>query len=195
MLVGALPAGAYSSIVSDANGKSGVGITEVFDVDSLLGNAGNTARLSNVSARSFVGTGNEVLIVGFVVAGGPSGAPETVMIRGQGPNLALAGVPGTLTQTHITLNDSASAPIATDSGWQNAPTYAGGAGASPLVASGIGLESASAVLQQQYAGNSLGAGSADSALVATLPPGAYTVILDSGSTLTGVGLVEVFELR
>jgi sugar lactone lactonase YvrE len=195
MLFGALPSGGYTSIVADANGQSGVGITEVYDVDSLLGNSSNPARLSNVSARSFVGIGNQVLIVGFVVHGGPSGAPETVMIRAQGPNLVNSGILDALADTHITVYDSSSAPIASNSGWQNAPTYASGSGASPLASKGVGLESAPTALQLQYAGNALPQGSADSAMVVNLPPGAYTAILDPGIGSPGVGLVEVFELR
>jgi sugar lactone lactonase YvrE len=197
MLVSALPAGGYTSVISDANGKDGVAIAEVYDVDSLLGNSGNTARLSNLSARSFVGTGNEVLIAGFVIDGGPSGEPETVMIRGQGPNLA-SYVQGALTQTKITLYQNLSTgsyPIASNSGWGTTPTYASGSGISSLATTGVGLESAPTALQLQYAGNALQTGSSDSAMVVTLPPGAYTVILDPAGGLPGVGLVEVFELR
>ncbi len=197
MLVSALPAGGYTSVISDANGKDGVAIAEVYDVDSLLGNSGNTARLSNLSARSFVGTGNEVLIAGFVIDGGPSGEPETVMIRGQGPNLA-SYVQGALTQTKITLYQNLSTgsyPIASNSGWGSTPTYASGSGISSLATTGVGLESAPTALQLQYAGNALQTGSSDSAMVVTLPPGAYTVILDPAGGLPGVGLVEVFELR
>ena len=38
-------------------------------------------------------------------------------------------------------------------------------------------------------------GSADSALLVTLPPGAYTAVLDSPTGAGGVALVEVYEVR
>ncbi|HEY3757160.1 MAG TPA: protease pro-enzyme activation domain-containing protein [Opitutaceae bacterium] len=190
-----LPNGAYTDIVSSADGNTGVALAEIFDADWLLASGGDESRLVNVSARAFVGTGDQVLIAGLVVTAGPTGGPETIMIRGQGPNLVNYGLLGVLDQTRITLYDGNSAPVASNVGWSNPPTYAIGASASPLATAGAGLQAATADLQQLYATNSFAPSSSDSALVVTLPPGLYTVILDNPDSRPGTGLLEVFELR
>jgi hypothetical protein len=195
MLTAAAPAGAYTSIVSGVGGATGVGLTEVFDADAALGNGTNSARLVNLSSRSFVGTGAGVLIAGFVIAGGPSGGPETVMLRGQGPNLAIFGLLGLLPQPTLSLYDRHSLLVASNAGWQTPPTYATGTGASPLAAGLAGLQPASYALQMRYAGNGLPAGAADSAMVVTLPPGAYTVILSDAGGASGIGVIELYEVR
>ncbi len=195
MLAMAAPVGSFTSIVSGANGGSGVGLTEVFDADMATGNGGNSARLINISGRSYVGTGGSVLIAGFAVAAGPSGAPETVMIRGQGPNLETFGLVNALLQPRVTLYDGTSAPIASNTGWQTSPVYATGAGASPLAAGSIGLQAITQALQFTYAGNVFAQGAADSGMLVTLPPGNYTVILDGVGGTTGVGLIELYEVR
>jgi len=41
----------------------------------------------------------------------------------------------------------------------------------------------------------LGDGSADCAIVATLPPGAYTAQVSGTNNSTGIALVEIYELR
>jgi hypothetical protein len=93
------------------------------------------------------------------------------------------------------LYDGASAPIASNAGWQNSPLYATGAGASPLAAGSIGLQAITQALQFAYAGNVLAQGAADSGMLVTLPPGNYTVILDGVGGTTGVGLIELYEVR
>ncbi len=194
-LLTTLPPGAYTNIISGANGDSGVALAEVFNTDSSLGTGSNESRLVNVSARARVGSGNQVLIAGLVVDGGTGGAAETVMIRGQGPNLANFGLLDVMDHTRITIYDSHSAPIASNAGWSNLPVYASGAGASPLANSGARLLRATAGIQQQYAGNAFDLGSSDSAMVASLPAGQYTIVLDNPDGLTGVGLIEVYELQ
>jgi sugar lactone lactonase YvrE len=193
--VATLPAGTYSNVISAADAGAGVALAEVFDADPWLGTGGTHSRLINVSARARVGSGNQVLIAGLVVAQGASGAPETVMIRAQGPNLANFGLNDVMSHTRITLFDAQSAPIASNTGWTNAPIYITSTSSSPLASSGVGLQSATTALQQQYAGNAFDQGASDSAMVVSLPAGQYSIVLDNPDGLSGVGLIEVYEVR
>jgi hypothetical protein len=191
------PLGLCTAILSDANSASGVGLVECYDADSVMNNGANSARLIAVSARSSVGLDTNILIAGFVIADGPSHLPETVVIRAMGPGLTPLGVSGALARPTMTLYDNNSKPIASNSGWGTAPVIATGSGASPVQA-GIGMASMSVM-------NGAGmlpfsAGSADCALVATLTPGLYSVVVSgmpdsTNQPTTGVCSVEVYELR
>ena len=63
------------------HGSSGIALLEVYDSDP---SATPTSRLVNLSARGMVGSGNNVLIVGFVINGNTS---EKLLIRAIGPSL------------------------------------------------------------------------------------------------------------
>ena len=160
-----VPAGSYTAEVSGAGGSTGTALAEVFD-----GSPGSPARIVNLSARGFAGSASSALVAGFVVSGA---AGETLLIRGIGPGLAAYGVPGTLPTTRISLFDSHGQSLATNTGWD---------GSSSL-----------ATLFAQVGAFALSPGSADSALVVSLPPGAYTVELSGAAGESGVGLVELYE--
>ena len=174
-----VPSGNYSAIVAGATGATGVAMAEIYDADT----GATTTRLVNVSARAFTGTGGNVLIAGFVISGT---APETVLLRGVGPALAEIGVTGVLTNPQLTLYDSASVPIAIDIGWGNATTLG-----SSAVSATIGP--ATAAIMSGAGAFALPAGSADSAMVATLQPGTYTVEISGIYNSTGVSLIEIYE--
>lgn len=191
------PFGAYTAILSGTNRANGIALAECYDADKAFGNELNTARLINMSARAFVGPGANALIAGFVIAPGPSGAPCTVVLRAMGPALTAMGVTGVLTNPSMTLYDANSRPIAGNSGWTNGPVMTTGAGASTTRA---GIEPAMSDLMAQVGAFPPATGSADCALVATLPPGAYSLAVtglpdSSGRPTTGVALIEVYELR
>jgi hypothetical protein len=185
--------GLYTAIESGAQGSTGIGVMEIYDADAAqhLSPGAPTNRLSNISARAKVGTGGDVLIGGFVIDGHTS---LTVLIRGVGSALAAApfNLAGTLNQPVVTLYDGAGAPIASNAGWNNALQL----GSSALVAGsngGIGLRQA---LTADFTGTGafpLAQGATDSALVATLPPGVYTVIISGAASATGIALVEIYE--
>jgi subtilisin family serine protease len=59
-----LPPGAYTAIVSGVGNSTGVGLVEVFDVDS-----GSSSNLANISTRGIVQTGDNVMIGGFIIEG------------------------------------------------------------------------------------------------------------------------------
>jgi hypothetical protein len=176
----ALPAGTYTAEVLSAGGNKGVALLEVYDAD--LG--AHSARFTNLSARSQVGTGGNGLVAGFVVAGTTY---ESVLIRGSGPALSPFGVSWVLANPQLTLYDSGSHVIASNTGWGSAPV----SGNSSLQ---VAVAEASSAIFTQVGAFPFPSNSPDCAFVATLPPGAYTTVISGVGNTTGVALVEVYEL-
>jgi len=95
----------------------------------------STARLVNLSARAYVGTGGNILIAGFGIGGAGT---KQVVLRGVGPGMGSTfGITDPLTDAVLTLFDGGSglgetAPevIAADNGWTKSLTL----GNSPVVA-------------------------------------------------------------
>ncbi len=179
-LLQALPPGAYTAQVASTQAGTGVAIAEVYDADE--GAPAN--RLINLSARATVGSGSAILIGGFVIEGTTS---ETVVVRAIGPALLGFGLNPFLSNPVLTVLDAQGRPIAQDAGWEN-----------PVTASGAAAEPATAYTFSRVGAFALAAGSADCALVLTLPPGQYTAQVTAApgsSGPTGAALVEVYELR
>ena len=127
-------------------------------------------RLINISARSFVGTGANVLIAGYVIQG--SGALP-VLLRSSGPALIPLDVTGVLPDPRLQLF-SGDTVIDSNAGWGGDPKIASTAGA---VGAFAWTDSASE----------------DSALIETQGPGAYTAISSGAGGDTGVALAEVYD--
>ena len=128
-----------------------------------------SARLANISTRAGTGPGDSTLIAGFVIAGTST---KKVLIRGIGPGLSAFGLGGLLPNPKITLFDGDRKIIATNDDFDVVVTPNGlatGFGAFPLT------------------------NRSDSALVATLAAGSYTVQVTDTSDRSGVALVEVYE--
>ena len=160
-----LQPGNYTAILSGKNGTPGVGLVELYDI-----NPASSAELSNVSTRGFVGTGDNVLIAGFVASGG-NGSSQ-VMVRGLGPTLAQPefGVSGALADPVVTLVNGNGNVVQTNDNWKNTEQVA-------ISATG------------KAPPNDL-----EAAILATVPPGNYTAILWDNGGGTGIGLVEVYKL-
>jgi outer membrane protein assembly factor BamB/subtilisin family serine protease len=175
-----LAAGPYTSEISGVNSTTGVALAEIYDTDP----GSTAASLVNLSARADVGTGANILIAGFVIEGTQ---PAKVLLRGIGPALASApfNVPGALAQPSIGLYDSTSTLISSDTGWGNLPV----AGTSAVQAA---VRQATASDMSGAGAFNLPGGSADSAMVATLPAGSYTLELSGVGSATGVGLIEIY---
>ena len=159
--------GGYTAEVIDANGATGIALAEIYDAGN-----GASARLDNLSARADIGTGGNILIGGFNISGSTS---ETVLVRGDGPAMGVApfNLPGFLAQPTISIY-SGSTVLYTNTGWGNDPVI-------------------------NATSNTLGAfalatNSADCAMIVTLPPGGYTVLLSGANGASGIGLVEIYEL-
>jgi hypothetical protein len=166
-----LGGGPYTAQVAGASGDSGVSLVEVYDLTPAGTYVPSDPRLINISARVQVGTGGNILIAGFVIGGSTS---RTVLIRASGPALIPFGVPGTLADPRLQLF-SGSNVIASNFGW----------GGDPAIES-----AASSVNAFSWADSS----SSDSAILVTLPPGAYTAQISGASGDTGVALVEVYDI-
>lgn len=133
----------------------------------------STQRLANISSRARVTTGAGVAIAGFVISGSES---KPVLIRAVGPTLAAFGVPGVLATPTLDL-------------------YRG----STVIERNIGVSTATNAAAIAAAGTQagafgLGTTGADSAILTTLAPGAYTAIVSSANNAQGVALVEVYDL-
>jgi uncharacterized repeat protein (TIGR01451 family) len=142
------------------------------------------AQLGNISTRSFVGTGANVQIGGFIIEG-PD--PKTVLVRAQGPSLVDFGVTGALANPTMTLY-SGSTPIAVNNNWQDPVTQCD----APAISCGDNQDIIATGLDPCTAATT--GCTLDSAIYVTLPPGAYTAIVSGVGGGTGVGLVGVFDV-
>jgi hypothetical protein len=130
-------------------------------------------RFVNASVRGVAGMGDNVLIAGFVVTGTDS---KPMLIRAVGPGLTTLGVSGVLAKPRLQVY-SGSHLVASNTGWGTASN------ASEIAA-----------VAAQSGAFPLTANSADSALVLTLPPGAYSMIASGSDGGTGVVLLETYDL-
>jgi hypothetical protein len=127
------------------------------------------AQAINLSTRMRVETGDNVGIGGFIISGS---APKHVLIRAIGPSLTQLGVPGAMADTVLELNGPGGFATVTNDNWQDDPAQA-----ALILASGLAP-----------------ANNLESAIDATLNPGAYTAILRGKNNTTGVALIEVYDL-
>ncbi len=126
------------------------------------------ARAVNFSTRAMVGTGDNVLINGFIVGGDQ---PKRVIIRAIGPSLAASGVQNALADPTVSLFDSTGKKIAGNDDWR---------------ASSLQTEIIATHIQPSN--------DRESAIIATLPAGTYTAVMSGKSSGVGVGLIEVYDL-
>ncbi|MEY2510438.1 MAG: hypothetical protein QOE26_1201 [Verrucomicrobiota bacterium] len=156
---------------TDQRGKPRIGVSDIgaFEFTPPSG------VLGNVSTRLQVGTGNNVLFGGFIIQGNAS---KTVLIRSAGPSLTQFGVPGALGNPQLELHD-ANNTIGTNDDWQT--TQIGGV-----------ITSDQAVAIQNSGAAPLNP--AEPAIIATLPAGGYTAIVQGVGSTQGVATVEVYDL-
>lgn len=188
--------GAFNDVTGGGNGAYAAG--PGYDLCTGLGspNVGNLIaaivtrpplqRLVNISVRSQVETGANITIAGFVIKGA-AGTTKSILVRGVGPALTGFGVAGALSGTVLSVYDPTSVLIASDTGWGNAPV----AGTSTVAAS---YRQATAADMASVGAFGLASGSGDSAMVLSLPPGAYTVESTGAGGTSGVALTEVYEM-
>jgi hypothetical protein len=172
-IIAILPSGNYTAIIRGVSSTIGVALAEVYDLHD--GNH-NTSVLSDISTRSFVQRGDDVMIGGFIIEG--SGR-KRVIARAVGPGLTQYGVPNPLADPTLELHDSTGALIASNDNWQH--TTIGGIIINDQVA---------AIRASAHAPGD----PRESAIVANLLPGNYTAIVRGVNGTTGVGLVEVYDL-
>lgn len=156
--------GNYTALLADKNGAPGVGVVEVYDLDTAA-----ASKLANISTRAFVSTGGNVVIAGFILGNGAG--DDRVVVRGLGPSLSDFGVPNALANPTLELRDNNGTLVRADDDWQDDLAQA-----AEITAAGLAPSNTK-----------------ESAIAATLPPGLYTAILAGLNNGTGVGLVEVYD--
>jgi hypothetical protein len=159
-----LAPGAYTVIVTGKDATSGIGLVELDDLSTLA-----KTKFVNMSTRGFVGTGDNVLISGFIVGDVDS---ATVVVRALGPSLAVYGVSGVLSDPTLTIYDSSGSAIASNDNWRDNINWID-----------VRKNTLSPIDQRE------------SALVLHLPAGAYTAIVRGANGGTGIGLAEVYTLH
>jgi hypothetical protein len=120
----------------------------------------------NIATRLQVGTGDNLLIGGFIITGN---APKIVLIRAIGPSLGNFGVPNPLVDPTLKLQDSASNVIMNDNWRDTQEQFIMDTGLAPT--------------------NNL-----ESAIIVGLDPGNYTAIVKDKNDRPGIALAEVFDL-
>ena len=159
----ALAPGAYTFVVTGKDASQGIGLVEAYDLSPAA-----DSKLANISTRGSVGTGESVLISGFIIGDVDS---ATVVVRAIGPSLSSAGIDTALEDPMLTVFDSNGATLVTNDNWQDDAT------------------------SLQVEENGLAPGDeAESATLLNLPAGAYTAIVSGTGETTGIGLVEVYNL-
>ena len=130
--------------------------------------ATGTSHLANISTRLTVGTGQNVLIGGFIIKGSQS---KTLVLRAIGPSLARAGVGNVLSDPVLELHDSLGGVITSNDDWRD--------GTQSSQIQQIGLAPVDSL---------------ESAILVTLAPGSYTAVVSGYGDASGNGLVEAYEV-
>ncbi len=171
-LVLELAAGGYTAQVTGADGSTGATLVEIYDGDAA---GSDGARLTNLSVRGNAGSGDKVIVTGFIVTGD---APRRMLVRAVGPELAAYGVEGTLANPQLSIfqtKESGAAEIASNDDWS--------------AQAGIVSD-----INSRVGAFPMSPGSKSSAIVLWLAPGTYTAHARSADNSTGVVIVEVYEV-
>ena len=154
--------GSYTAVLRGADNSSGVALWEIYDLDP----DGSSVR--NISTRGEVGSGDNVLIGGFIIAGDD---PTRVIVRAIGPSLTAYGVAGALPDPILELHSPDGSLIYENDDWRSDQEQQI-------------LDTAIAPTEDREA-----------AIVATLTPGNYTAVIRGRGNNTGVALIEVYNLE
>jgi hypothetical protein len=163
----------YAAIVRGVSNTTGVALVEAYDL-----NPDASSILSNISTRSFVQTGDNVMIGGVIVQGTAS---KRVIARAIGPELSAPpfNIPNALANPTLELHNRTGALIASNDNWRH--TIIGGIITSDQVRD---------IIHSGYAPGD----PTESAIIAELPAGNYTAIVRGVNNTAGVALVEVYDL-
>jgi hypothetical protein len=167
VILATLPPAAYTVVLKGAGGTNGIGLVEVYDNNSAL-----DSELANISTRGFVQTGNEVMIGGFVLGG--SSNPTNIAVRALGPSLASFGLTSLLADPTLELHNANGTIMVSNDNWQDDP-----ASAALLTANGLALSDPK-----------------ESGIFTALAlPGQFTAIVAGKNGGTGIGLVEIYNVK
>lgn len=164
-IVATLPPSAYTAVVRDQGGGTGVGLVDAYDLEMWA-----DAKLANISTRGFVDAG-ENMMIGGLIAGPLNSATGQMLVRAIGPSLAGLGVANTLQDPALELHDGNGGLVASNDDWRDTQQAA-------IEATGIPPSN-----------------NKESAILSVLAPGSYTAIVRGVGNTTGVGLVEAYKLQ
>ncbi len=164
-IVATLNPGSYTAIMSGKSGEVGLGVVEVYDLDS-----GAASTLRNLAARAFVESDDNVLIGGFIA--GPTGSGTTrVVVRAIGPSLK-SQIPQALDDTTLEVVDANGSPTTNDD-WAQSGNAA----------------------EIQQAGLAPNDPRESAVLLPGLAAGPHTAIVRGKGQPRGVGLVEIYDIQ
>lgn len=164
-ILAALDAGSYTMQIGTGGSPGGIALAEIYDT------ATTPARLTNLSARAQVGTGDAALWCGFAITGT---APRTVLLRAIGPSLAAFNVNGALADPKLEIVEAGQlTPCAVNDN----------AGAADLLRIAA-AQSGAFPLQPE---------SRDAAMLLTLSPGTYNAHVSGVGGTTGIALFELYD--
>ena len=162
-IVATLNPGGYTAAVSGQNNTSGIGLVELYDLDATGGSV-----LFDISSRGFVGTGDDVLIAGFMIR--PTGTSGNILLRGIGPSLSNSNISDALQDPTLELHNADGVLAAANDNWRDAQeTEIEATGLAPL-------------------------DNRESAILLSLAAGNYTAIVRGRNQTTGVALVEAYRV-
>lgn len=165
-IVRTLNPGLYTAIVRGKNDTTGIALVEAYDLDLAA-----SSKLANISTRGFVGTGDDIMIGGFVAGGSTAGATK-VVFRAIAPSLKNQ-LANTLTDPTLELYDHNGTKIGANDNWKDSPN------AADIQAAGLAPKD-----------------DAESAIYFTqFDPGLYTAIVRGKNNGTGNALVEVYNIK
>ncbi len=175
-LTQSLAPGSYALFAEDQSGGEGVGLVEVYDETFQLGGS-NNARLSNISTRALVGSGDKTMIAGFWVEGN---SQLQVLAQAVGNGIA-AEVSNHLPNPQISIFDLAAGQFIAEGSnddWGTAPN------ASEIAATAT-----------RIGARQLQPGSKDAASLVWLDPGkGYAIFVTDVTGSEGIAVVEVFAV-
>ena len=159
----------YTALLSGKGGATGIGLSEIYDL-AVSANA----KLANISTRGFVGSGDALLIGGFITGPTDGRSQVRLLIRGIGPSLGAHGITAPLQDPLLELHDANGTTFASNDNWRDS-FYA-----PEIVASGLAP-----------------ADNREAAIVTVLRPRGegITAVLRGVNGGTGVALVEIYGVN
>ena len=161
-MIATLTPGSYTAVLRSNTPATGVALFELYDLTP------DASRVSNISTRGEVGTGDNVLIGGIIIGGLE---PTKVIVRAIGPSMTAAGVAEALRDPILELHNADGSLLFQNDNWRDAQE-------AQIVASTVPPTD-----------------DRESAIVATLAPGNYTAIVRGAGNSTGIALIEVYNLE
>ncbi len=160
-----LAPGNYTAVLRGKDNGTGIGLVEAYDRDET-----GDGRFANISTRGRVETGDNVLIGGFIA--GRQDGPTNIVVRALGPSLVTRGVPQALQDPTVQLVNQNGDVINENDDFALSPQR------SEIESRGLAPQDAR-----------------EAALFQPVQPGNYTAVVRGKLDTTGVGLVEVYNVR